>query len=84
MYRVMFLAPATKVTYVVEEVEARPGVQNGTNGWMVRIPGSTLPGNEVFASASAVHEDFDDADLVRSRWQREMDEYLAKKEMASR
>jgi len=80
MYRVMFKAPATTVTYVVEEVEASPCIQNGKSGWMVRNAGSILLANEFMARG--LYEDFDDADLQRARWQQEQDAYQARKRRA--
>ncbi len=78
LYRVMFQAPATKVTYVVTEVEATPAVEKGVTGWTVRHPENVWPEVE-FVPAERLYEDFDDADLARSRWQQQMDAYLAKK-----
>ncbi len=86
MYRVMFQAPATRVTYVVQEVEATPCVRDGVAGWTVQHPENVWP-REEFVPAAAderhrtrLYEDFDDADMSRHRWQEQMDAYLAKKE----
>lgn len=76
LYRVMFQAPAEKVTYVVTEVEGTPCVQNGLAGWLVQHPENVWP-REEFVPAGRLYEDFDDADLSRSRWQQRMDAYQA-------
>jgi hypothetical protein len=78
LYRVMFQAPATAVTYVVEEIEATPCVQNGVTGWTVKHPENVWPEIE-FVPAERLYEDFDDAALSCSRWQQQMDAYQARK-----
>lgn len=81
LYRVMFQAPATAVTYVVEEVEATPCVENGITGWTVRHPAHVHPAEE-FVPAERLYDDFDAADLRRFRLQQEQDAYQARKKKA--
>lgn len=76
LYRVMFKAPATTVTYFVEEVQGTRCVRNGVPGWKLQKPGWF---EDEFVPAERLYEDFDDADLSRARWQQEMDAYQARK-----